>query len=233
MNIREAADTLKDTLTADEVVRMYGYKPQRGVIVCPFHGDRDASLHLYPGARGWCCFGCHKGGTVIDWVMLMEDAGFADAVRILDAKAGTGLLDRVELDSGKRLRRAKLDAVKDALVKGWDTVQDLAEKEALLLTRATAELQAIPREMWTGREWMTWGSANERLEELEDIIRQAYINREEVRAWRTTPHQTANQTANRTATTTSSPARPSTPSPALSRMREKLTGAQNRLAAGG
>lgn len=228
MNIRDAADALKDTLTAEDVVRMYGYTPQHGVIVCPFHGDKDASLHLYPGARGWCCFGCHKGGTVIDWVMLMEDVGFTDAVRILDTRAGTGLLDRVELNNHTRIRRAKLDAVKHAMVKAWDTVQDLAEKEAILLTRATADLQAIPREMWSGRDWMTWGSANERLEELEDIIRQAYINREEVKAWRTTPQPTAT-----TATTTSSPARASTPSPALSRMREKLADAQNKVLAGG
>ena len=231
MNIRDAADALKDTLTAEDVVRMYGYTPQHGVIVCPFHGDKDASLHLYPGARGWCCFGCHKGGTVIDWVMLMEDVGFTDAVRILDTRAGTGLLDRVELSNQSRIRRAKLDAVKRAMVKAWDTVQDMAEKEAILLTRATADLQAIPREMWSGRDWMTWGSANERLEELEDIIRQAYINREEVKAWRTTPQPTA-ATA-KTATTTSSPARASTPSPALSRMREKLADAQNKVMAGG
>lgn len=231
MNIRDAADALKDTLTAEDVVRMYGYTPQHGVIVCPFHGDKDASLHLYPGQRGWCCFGCHKGGTVIDWVMLMEDVGFTDAVRILDTRAGTGLLDRVELSNQHRLRRAKLDAVKHVMVKAWDTVQDLAEKEAILLTRATADLQAIPREMWSGRDWMTWGSANERLEELEDIIRQAYINREEVKAWRTTPQPTA-ATAT-IATTTSSPARASSPSPALSRMREKLADAQNKVLAGG
>lgn len=231
MNIRDAADALKDTLTAEDVVRMYGYTPQHGVIVCPFHGDKDASLHLYPGQRGWCCFGCHKGGTVIDWVMLMEDVGFTDAVRILDTRAGTGLLDRVELNNHARIRRAKLDAVKHAMVKAWDTVQDLAEKEAILLTRATADLQAIPREMWSGRDWMTWGSANERLEELEDIIRQAYINREEVKAWRTTPQPTA-ATAT-IATTTSSPARASSPSPALSRMREKLADAQNKVLAGG
>ena len=231
MNIRDAADVLKDTLTAEDVVRMYGYTPQHGVIVCPFHGDKDASLHLYPGARGWCCFGCHKGGTVIDWVMLMEDVGFTDAVRILDTRAGTGLLDRVELSNQHRLRRAKLDAVKHAMVKAWDTVQDLAEKEAILLTRVTADLQAIPREMWSGRDWMTWGSANERLEELEDIIRQAYISREEVKAWRTTPQPTA-ATAT-IATTTSSPARASSPSPALSRMREKLADAQNKVLAGG
>ena len=228
MNVREAAEILKDAIPAREVAAMYGYKPGRGdVIVCPFHGDRDASLHLYPGNRGWCCFGCHKGGSVIDWVMLMEDVSFAEAVRILDTRAGTGLLDKVELDNTRRLRRSKVEAVKEALDHAWQVVFDEASKEAHLLTRATAELLAVPREMWSGRDWMFWGSANERLQELDGIIREIHHNREEVKDW----HPIANS-QNRE-TTPSSQARPSTPSPALSRMREKLNDAQNKLAGAG
>jgi len=236
MNIRDAADSLKATLTAEDVVQMYGYTPRHGVIVCPFHGDRDASLHLYPADRGWCCFGCHAGGTVIDWVMRMEDVGFAEAVRILDARAGTGLLDRVDLDEGRhRQRRAKLDAVKKSLLQAWDTVQHYAEQEITVLTRASQEYASIPGELLSGRDYMTWGSINERMEELEDLIREAYHNREEVRTWRPTP-QPATQPATQPTgqeTRPSSPARPSTPSPALSRMRDKITAAQNRLAARG
>jgi hypothetical protein len=34
---------------------------------CPFHDDRNASLHVYPDSeRGWYCFGCRRGGTVYD-----------------------------------------------------------------------------------------------------------------------------------------------------------------------
>jgi hypothetical protein len=34
---------------------------------CPFHDDRNASLHVYPDPeRGWYCFGCRRGGSVYD-----------------------------------------------------------------------------------------------------------------------------------------------------------------------
>jgi hypothetical protein len=38
-----------------------------GKVLCPFHEDRTPSLHIYddPG-RGWICFGCGRGGTIID-----------------------------------------------------------------------------------------------------------------------------------------------------------------------
>jgi len=38
-----------------------------GKVVCPFHDDSTPSLHVYPGDGGWACFGCGRGGTVIDF----------------------------------------------------------------------------------------------------------------------------------------------------------------------
>ncbi len=39
-----------------------------GKIACPFHEDRTPSLHVYDDPeRGWTCFGCGRGGTIIDF----------------------------------------------------------------------------------------------------------------------------------------------------------------------
>lgn len=41
-----------------------------GKLQCPFHsggGERTPSLHAYPDDRGWYCFGCEAGGTIIDF----------------------------------------------------------------------------------------------------------------------------------------------------------------------
>ncbi len=39
-----------------------------GKIACPFHEDRTPSLHVYDDPdRGWACFGCGRGGTLIDF----------------------------------------------------------------------------------------------------------------------------------------------------------------------
>jgi hypothetical protein len=42
--------------------------PRHRKVPCPFHDDRNASLHVYDSAaRGWHCFGrCRRGGTIYD-----------------------------------------------------------------------------------------------------------------------------------------------------------------------
>jgi hypothetical protein len=51
------------------VRRLLGIEvPRHRKIPCPFHPDRQASLHVYKTAeRGWYCFGaCRRGGTIYD-----------------------------------------------------------------------------------------------------------------------------------------------------------------------
>lgn len=90
------AERIKDSLTMDEVARRYGYDPDRaGFLKCPFHsGDRTASLKLYPGRGGFHCFGCGAHGTVIDFVMLLFDLDFRQALLRLNADFGLGLTAR-------------------------------------------------------------------------------------------------------------------------------------------
>lgn len=87
---------VKETLTMEQVARHYGFEPSRsGFIKCPFHqGDRTASLKLYPGARGWYCFGCCRKGSVIDFVMELYGLTFSQAVVRLDSDLGLGLTRR-------------------------------------------------------------------------------------------------------------------------------------------
>ena len=51
--------------------------------ICPFHGDKDPSLSVTPEKGLWYCFGCHEGGTAIQFIMKRENLDFADAVRFL------------------------------------------------------------------------------------------------------------------------------------------------------
>ena len=64
-----------------------------GNTICPFHGDRRTpSLKVYDDpARGWHCFGCGAGGTVIDLCMRWYGVTFRQAVVRLDMMFGLGL----------------------------------------------------------------------------------------------------------------------------------------------
>jgi DNA primase len=64
--------------------------------LCPFHGEKTASFSVDSEAQLYYCFGCHKGGTVINFVMDMERMEFMDAVRLL--------ADRVHMDVPTRSR---------------------------------------------------------------------------------------------------------------------------------
>lgn len=83
-------------LTAQQVARYYGFNPNRaGFIQCPFHqGDRTPSLKLYPEHRGWCCFGCRKGGSVVNFVMELFGLSFPQAIIRLDSDFHLGLTNQ-------------------------------------------------------------------------------------------------------------------------------------------
>ena len=56
--------------------------------LCPFHQEKSASFTVTPDKGVYYCFGCHKGGTVFDFIMEIEKVQWRDAVEILAKKAG-------------------------------------------------------------------------------------------------------------------------------------------------
>lgn len=64
---------------------------RHGFCVCPLHGDRDASLKVYGGERGWTCYGCHKGGDVINLAKELYRVNLGGAVRRLNDEFRLGL----------------------------------------------------------------------------------------------------------------------------------------------
>ena len=56
--------------------------------LCPFHGEKTASFSVSPD-KGICyCFGCHKGGGVVNFMMEIEGLSYPDAVRSLAKRVG-------------------------------------------------------------------------------------------------------------------------------------------------
>jgi len=56
--------------------------------LCPFHGEKTASFSVAPDKGIYYCFGCHKGGGPINFVMEMEGLTYPDAVRALASRCG-------------------------------------------------------------------------------------------------------------------------------------------------
>ena len=55
--------------------------------LCPFHGEKTPSFSVAPDKGIYYCFGCHKGGGVINFQMEIEGLSYGDAVRALAKRA--------------------------------------------------------------------------------------------------------------------------------------------------
>lgn len=56
--------------------------------LCPFHSEKTGSFSVAPNKQIYYCFGCHKGGGVINFIMDIENLSYPDAVRFLAKRAG-------------------------------------------------------------------------------------------------------------------------------------------------
>ena len=75
----------------EEVVGQYVTLRRSGANLfglCPFHGEKTASFSVAPDKGIYYCFGCHKGGGAINFMMELEGLSYPDAVRNLAQRAG-------------------------------------------------------------------------------------------------------------------------------------------------
>ena len=79
-------DELKNKNDIVEVVGRYVPLQQKGTNYwgrCPFHHEKTASFSVNSGGQFFYCFGCHKSGDVISFIMEIESLDFNDAVKFL------------------------------------------------------------------------------------------------------------------------------------------------------
>lgn len=117
----DTAGAIRDALSMDQVIRFYGYTPNRaGFICCPFHQEKTPSLKIY--TDGFCCFGCQRRGSVIDFVMELFGCSFTDALKRLDTDFTLGLtnapVDRDAINARRR-QQIRAKAKKDAEIREY------------------------------------------------------------------------------------------------------------------
>lgn len=82
--------------------------------LCPFHSEKTASFSVSPDKQIYYCFGCHKGGGAINFVMELENLSFVDAVRQLSQRAGLQVPETGYNTGMKEKRERLLDINKEA-----------------------------------------------------------------------------------------------------------------------
>ena len=78
--------------------------------LCPFHNEKTPSFSVAPDKQIYHCFGCKKGGGVINFIMEIEGLSFPEAVEFLAKRANIPLPAEDEARSNAdRLRRRVLE----------------------------------------------------------------------------------------------------------------------------
>ena len=81
--------------------------------LCPFHNEKTPSFSVSPEKQIYHCFGCKKGGGVINFIMEIENLSYPDAVRFLAQRANLPVPED-DHSGTEKLRRRMLALNKDA-----------------------------------------------------------------------------------------------------------------------
>ena len=90
---------------------------------CPFHNEKTPSFHVLQDKQYYHCFGCKKGGGVINFIMDIENLSYPDAVRFLAKRVNMPVPEDRESDGADRLRHRLLDLNRDAARYYYEVLQ--------------------------------------------------------------------------------------------------------------
>ncbi|ECP8478396.1 DNA primase [Campylobacter jejuni] len=83
MITKESIENLSQRLNIVDIIENYIEVKKQGssfVCICPFHADKNPSMHINPIKGFYHCFACKAGGDAFKFVMDYEKLSFADAV---------------------------------------------------------------------------------------------------------------------------------------------------------
>ncbi|QEN07554.1 DNA primase [Oceanispirochaeta crateris] len=75
---------------------------------CPFHNEKTPSFSVRPEQGMYYCFGCHKGGSLFNFIMEIEGLSFIEAIRFAADKAGVILPEQSDESEEDVIQRNSL-----------------------------------------------------------------------------------------------------------------------------
>ncbi len=110
-------DELNARNPIEDVVGQYVALTKRGnnlFGLCPFHSEKTPSFSVAPDKGIYYCFGCHKGGGAVNFIMEIENLSYHDAVRFLAKRAGMEVPEDDEYQSQFRKKERLWALCRDA-----------------------------------------------------------------------------------------------------------------------
>ena len=76
--------------------------------LCPFHSEKTPSFTVSEAKQIFYCFGCHAGGDIFKFIMLMENLTFPEAIHQLAESQGIPLPQSTKRSEAESVRRQRL-----------------------------------------------------------------------------------------------------------------------------
>src|ERR1700730_12744136 len=137
---------------------------------CPFHKEKTPSFSVSPAKEIYYCFGCHKGGSVFDFVMEVERVSFPEAIKMVAEKTGVPLPQVVGDDSfgGGRQEIDEVIELNQWALDWWEQQLDRNDAESLAAQEYLAKREITEETRTTFR----LGYAPDNWEALSSYLRQ-------------------------------------------------------------
>src|SRR6185312_6432994 len=94
---RETIDTIIQTSHIEDVVGDFVILKKRGenyMGLCPFHSEKTPSFTVSPNKGIYKCFGCGKGGNVVNFVMEHEKLDYEGAIKYLAKRYNINIAEK-------------------------------------------------------------------------------------------------------------------------------------------
>jgi DNA primase len=140
-----------DSADITDVVSEFVTLRRRGVNMlglCPFHNEKTPSFTVSPAKGIFKCFGCGKGGNVVNFIMEHESLSYPEALKWLARKYNIEVVEEEETEEQKQLKD---------------------ERESLMIVSAFAQ-KYFTRNLWEENEGRTIGLSYFRERSFRDDI---------------------------------------------------------------
>jgi len=95
---------------------------------CMAHHDPTPSLAIYADTNSWYCFGCHRGGNILNFMIVQQKIPFNSAVEMLSKITGIqikNLKKSSSFDFFKKIKRIKTKKTKKVMTRNLLDITEL------------------------------------------------------------------------------------------------------------
>ncbi len=104
----------------------------KGMALCPFHGEKTASMSFTDVENLFHCFGCKEGGDIFKYVQEINNLEFQDAIEFVAEKYGFKLTYTQTSDNSDfKVYQEKIDLINNYLLEKIKSNISKDEKEYL------------------------------------------------------------------------------------------------------